>query len=449
MILFSPIGTTDPVRNFRDGGCLHIIRHYLKKGITKVILFYTADIGNIQKEYEPYTRAIKYIAPELEIEEIFSEINEPQLYDSFIEIFPKIIYGLHEKYPEEKIILNLSSGTPQMKNLLAILSVENDWTLAVQVNSPQGRANWNLPHISAEEDFLIMLWDNDDDKKNAENRCIEPPLRVLKLYSDKNKILSLINQYEYDAALTIAKQNPNISEDVKNLLKHAALRLKLRTTDAQKILPKYDGKNLFPFSGTQKKLTEYLLTIQSDREVGNLSSVLIKTVPFLYEFLAEYVLHDDKLKIRKSCVEYKKKDSPLLETNLELKRDLLKKNNPELLNFLDLKFRSYYEDKFLSERVLKFICEFAAHYSEDKFYTEILTKLQDLEERNVINLRNKIAHIIADVDEKKFKAVTGMTSNELVEYFFRMMYIMYGKEIRAQRNLYAQINAWVKAALEK
>ena len=27
-ILFSPIGTTDPVRNCRDGACLHILRHY-------------------------------------------------------------------------------------------------------------------------------------------------------------------------------------------------------------------------------------------------------------------------------------------------------------------------------------------------------------------------------------------------------------------------------------
>lgn len=40
-ILFSPIGTTDPVRNCRDGACLHILRHYHPD---KVVLYFTAEM---------------------------------------------------------------------------------------------------------------------------------------------------------------------------------------------------------------------------------------------------------------------------------------------------------------------------------------------------------------------------------------------------------------------
>ena len=448
MILFSPLGMTDPIRDFFDGACLHIIRHYKPR---KVFLFYTAEVRKMEEDYHPYTRAIRALSPEIEIAKEFTDITDPQHYDEFINIFPEIIYKLHEESPNEEILLNLSSGTPQMKNLLAIIACDSSWTRAIQVNSPARKSGKGLLYISNESDFKTMLEENLDNEPDAENRCIEPELRVIRKYSDKAKILSLIEQYEYDAALTIAKQNPNISDDVKNLLKHAALRLKLRTTEAKKVFSKYNGNNLFPFSGIQEKIMEYLLTIQADRKVGNLSSVLIKTVPFLYEFLAEYILRDKKLKIRKSCIECKKKDSPFLETNFELKRDRLKENNPELLNFLDLKFHAYYQDKFLSEKVLKFICEFAANNSEDKFYTEIWAKLQDIEDRNVIVLRNEVAHIITDVDEEKFKAVTGMTSNELVNYFFDMLAMLYVEEnskIKNQRKLYNSINDWIKNAME-
>ena len=449
MILFSPLGNTDPIRDFHDGACLHIIRHYLNQGLNRVVLFFTAEMEKKENDYQPYTRAIRKIAPAVEIEKIYTGIKDAHLYDSFIKVLPQNIYKLHEKFPNEEILLNLSSGTPQIKNLLAIIAIETNWSRAVQVSSPAEASNLKMENVSDAEEFQIMLDNNFDDEPNAKIRCSEPPLRVLRLYSDKNKILSLIDRYEYAAALTIAQQNPNVSTEVIHLLKHAALRLKLRTTDAKKILPKYDGKILFPFDGTQEKLLEYLLTIQVDREIGNLSSVLIKMVPFLYEFLAEYVLRDENLKIQRSCKRRKVKDSPLQETNLELQRELLAENNPKLLAFLNNSFGTPYCNSFLSEKILKFICEFAATESEDNFYREIVAKLKYIEKRNVINLRNQVAHIITDVDENKFFKVTGMSSNELVEYFFRMMVLMYGENIRIQRHLYRDINQWIKGALEK
>lgn len=449
MILFSPLGNTDPIRDFHDGACLHIVRHYLNQGLKRVVLFFTAEMEKKEDAYQPYTRAIKKIAPAVEIEKIYTGIKDAHLYDSFIKILPQNIYKLHENFPDEEILLNLSSGTPQIKNLLAIIAIETNWSRAVQVSSPAEASNLKVENVSDAEEFQIMLDDNLDDKPNAKNRCLEPPLRVLRLYNDKNKILSLIAQYEYTAALTIAKQNPNIPDEVNILLEHAALRLKLRTTDAKKFLPKYNGKNLFPFGGTQEKLLEYLLTIQADREIGNLSSVLIKTVPFLYEILAEYVLRDEHLKVKKSCEMCKVKNSPLQETNLELKRALLEKNNSELLDFLDKSFGNPYRDSFLSEKILKFICAYAADLSANNIYKEITQKLKNIENRNVIDLRNQVAHIITDVDENKFFNVTGMSSNELVEYFFRMMILIYGEEIKIQRTLYRNINQWIQSALEK
>ena len=41
-ILFTPAGDTDPVRGFRDGAILHILRHYPQ--VEKVILFLTKEM---------------------------------------------------------------------------------------------------------------------------------------------------------------------------------------------------------------------------------------------------------------------------------------------------------------------------------------------------------------------------------------------------------------------
>lgn len=133
MILFSPLGMTDPIRDFYDGACLHIVRHYHP---SKVVLFLTAEVETIHKKYSPYTRAIESVAPGTLVKIIESHITKPHLYDEFINVMPKEIYELHKEYPNEEIILNLSSGTPQIKNLLAIISIENYWAKAIQVSSP-------------------------------------------------------------------------------------------------------------------------------------------------------------------------------------------------------------------------------------------------------------------------------------------------------------------------
>lgn len=447
MILFSPIGTTDPLRDFFDGGMLHIVRHYKGKGLWKVVLFYTKSMAEIEHDYHPYTKSIKKIAPEVEIEEIFTDITQPQLYDTFINIFPKIIYELHENYPHEKILLNLSSGTPQMKSLLALISMENNYTIPVQVNSPRKAANRNLPQISDEEDFLIMFWDMADDAPDAPNRCLEPPLRVIRKYSDKSKIISLSLRYDYDAALTIAEKNEDIPIIVKKLLNHAAYRRKLQPKDACKVLEKYNGEELCPLKeDAQKNLMEYYLTIDVDQKTNNLFGVLVKSTPFIYELLLELVLRDDELNIEQCCTYQGTK-------KFLLKRELLAEKNPSLLSFFDKVYKPVFRDSQLGSINLTNICEFAAGNVVDEnkknIYKSIYDILKMLNKREVFLLRNDLAHIIIDMDEEKFQKITGLASKQLVEYLFELLILVYDEEIRCQRGFYDRLNRWLKSELEK
>ena len=122
-ILFSPLGDSDPVRNCYDGACLHIVRHYQP---TQVVLFYTAEMERKERRDHRYTRALKRLAPQCEVREIFSGIESPQQFDAFQGVLPEAVGALADAHPAAQILLNLSSGTPQMKTVMALLSVDLD-----------------------------------------------------------------------------------------------------------------------------------------------------------------------------------------------------------------------------------------------------------------------------------------------------------------------------------
>lgn len=444
MILFSPIGATDPLRNFKDGPMVHIVRHYRERGLRKVVLFYTKEMGKFARDFDPYKRVIQAVAPDMEIEEIFTDIDQPHFFDEFINIFPQKIRSLHEQAPKEKILLNVTSGTPQMQSTLAILAVEYPYTLAVQVETPRGRANRDLPHTSDREIFELQLKDMEDSKPDAKNRCREPQLRTIRKFADKGRILSLIKRYEYDAAFELAEHNDDIPDAVKKLLRHGGYRMKFRLQDACNVIDAYNGKNLCPFVGTQKTLTEYYLTIDVDQKRGDLFSVIIKAIPFLFELLLDVVFHDDKMQVKRSCV-YE-------QGAFRLQRNLLAANNPKLLACLDKEFSPFRNNTSLSSRNLTAIVCFAATNSDDADKRELYRKLHGILSRfgrNFFALRNEIAHTITDVDEEKFRLMVGLPSAELVKNFFELMLAVFGEDVRNQRGFYDRLNRWVSDALEK
>lgn len=106
-ILFSCVGSTDPVRGLRDGSMLHIMRHYRP-----------------------------------EIVRIESNIRDVSDFDCFYDEFGKYIRELQIAEPDAEILLNLSSGSVQMKMTLALLSADLRFrTRGIQVKTPEKAAS--------------------------------------------------------------------------------------------------------------------------------------------------------------------------------------------------------------------------------------------------------------------------------------------------------------------
>ena len=439
-ILFSPIGSTDPIKNCHDGACLHIVRHYQPE---RVVLFFTKEMGESEHNDHRYTIAIKQVAPDCIIEPpIYTDIVDPSRYEAFSRILPQAVAELLEKYPEHEILLNLSSGTPQIKTILAILAADNDRCVGIQTVTPVRAAN-DHKVIMTEKEIQELIESNYDNEPETASRLEEPPLSVFRYHSERNRILALIRSYQYQAALMLAEQSPLVPEQAKVLLRHAAKRAALLPADAWEILSTYQGNELFFFKGyKEESLVEYFLVMQIDQENGHLSSFTLRMIPFLYEFLSEYVRKYARQTLTAVCEKGRK-------GGVYLVREKLKTIMPEFLTYLDNEYYPQYRDQPLSFLLLDHYCLYMQKKNLAKdanLHTALLDDLKKI--RNVRTLRNDLAHEITNVTEERFRERMEMGSEQMLHIFIHMLCLVYGKNINQIRDLYHTMNGWIEEALE-
>lgn len=437
-ILFSPLGDTDPVRGFYDGAMLHIVRHYQP---ARIVLFYTHDMAEKERHDHRYTRAVQRLAPECQIEEVFTEIRDAHLYESFSRILPQEVLRIRETFPGSTLLLNLSSGTPQMKTVLAMLASDMEDCIGVQVAAPVRHSNRANEATQDAEDIDALLENNFDNEEGAENRCEEPPLSAFHYYAERSRILSLIDSYEYAAAGKIARRSALVPPEASLLLSHAERRSMLLTEEAKAILREYGGKKLFPFTGKTEELVEYFLMMQIDQETGRLSNLMLRMIPFLYEFLREYTAKNLTIPIRSLC--------ELRHGVRLLVRERLAAQEKELLAALDREFPYGYRDQPLSFYLLSLCCTYAGEAQrirDAKLHTAVMVELESI--ADIRQLRNEAAHEIVNVTEDRFRQKVGMGSQEAVSCFCRMLALVYGDKVRAMRSTYRDLNVWIGQALE-
>lgn len=443
-ILFSPVGTTDPVRNCRDGACLHILRHYHPD---KVILYYTAEMEEREDKNHMYTLGVEHVQPGCPIQEIRSGITDAHLYDAYLHHLPQAVFDVHREHPEAEILLNLSSGTPQIKVILAIMATEYSWCRGIQVASPERRSNVYAMPVQDKEDIEVLLNCNEDDEADAENRCSEPHLEVLRFYREKYELMSLVNQYEYTGAWAFCKGNLGVPNDTKKLIRFSMYRANLQTKEAQQIMRKYRGQQLFPFEKEVESLTEYLLTMQINQEKGQYANLMVQLSPFLYELFLAYTKKNIKIPI----LNYREK----IHGKRLLRRETLQQKplGEELVSFLDDAFGSPYKDGELSFIFLYQVFVFAGQHGavvdaerHTAFMKEPLMELKNID--NVRKLRNNTAHEIINVTQETIVQRTGMNPNNIIQSCWHLLSLTYGKEINRQRMAYKQLNKWIEDTLQ-
>ena len=205
-ILFSPIGNSDPWRNDADGAMLHIVRHYKPEA---VYLFFTDSIweGNErvrgQKEYHWKQFIDEISGDDVKVTFIHEEISAPHDFDAYKDSFHRHLNQIHEEYPNACVLLNVTSGTPQMESTLCLEYITYPTNkkciqVATPLKSSNSRTTFATPENQTEQFAAVNQFEREND-----NRCKEIGILSFKETIVKNQIKELIDNYDYTSALTL------------------------------------------------------------------------------------------------------------------------------------------------------------------------------------------------------------------------------------------------------
>ena len=180
-ILFTCAGTTDPVRGGHDGGILHIMRHYRPQ---KVYLFLSAEMAAYEQKDQRFEKMFRYAGEKWNhsftwcVEQ--TELVNVADLDAVSEPLHAFFHRAVEENPDCRILINLSSGSPQMKIILSQLALSLQYSvLGVQVLNPDQRSGSSKRTTDKDYDVDYELELNEDDEPDAPNRCLEPKLSLI------------------------------------------------------------------------------------------------------------------------------------------------------------------------------------------------------------------------------------------------------------------------------
>lgn len=345
-VLISAVGDTDPFRNFHDGALIHIARKYRPEKVILIFSEHTAKKqGNIEKAL--FSIAPNY-EPELIIHDSIISDNEVHIFEMMFQRFSDILQEYYTK--EDEFILNLSSATPQIKSALFVINRLNGINVkAVQVSSPEHASNENIGHDNDENiDELIEV--NEDNKVNFIDRTIEDNAEKFNQALLKKTARDFIEKFDYKAALDILDQ----LSDFPNL---KSVRKEIR--DIVECLSKQDvpqGLRHKKFNEEEQKILSAYLTIELQRERGNVSESFIR-IKNLTEFILE---------------------------------DYIEKRNPGLIDDYCESIQKYYLSLFDYSKLLKATREF-----------KLRKTIAPIIEMN--SSRNMVAHSINPLDKDAVK----------------------------------------------
>lgn len=414
-ILFSPIGGTDPISNDRDGSMLHICRIYRPD---KVIMFMSKEICEFHKKDNRYVYCLDKLGELIGHKFEYDCIMEPELsnvhdynyfYRRFREEIEKVCVQaavLNEKLKagsadsgEEsaggiKILLNTSSGTPAMKSALHVIATiaENKY-IPLQVTTPERKMN---PHRENKNEYdAENYWENNFDNLEDyfENRCQEIECENLTVLLKRNMIRKFIEAYDYNAALMVADDiKDDISEQTYSMIAAAAARLQLDLTKYTRNMQKMQGYDFMPVkSGNQRKLIEYLLSLEMKIKKGELADFLRGITPVIADLFEEILKTQYGIKIA---------DYTCDSNSARWDDEKLKNRAPELYNILSESYsKEFNGGNVASDHIAKLI---KALPNGDVKMKTLVSDLRNVE----IAVRNTAAHEIVSVTDDVLKTKT-------------------------------------------
>ena len=403
-ILFSPIGGSDPIRNYHDGSMLHICRNYLPD---RVVLYLSGEMYQHHVQDNRYVYCLEELGRKMshpfEIEVIVrDELTEVQDYEYFYTEFTKCINDIVAQMDEgDELLLNVSSGTPAMKNALIILATLAEFSFQpIQVSTPLKRSNYMDENTKKYE--VQEQWEFDEDNEPQEgdtSRCEEiKSLNLVKLLK-VNLLEKHLQAYDYTAALEIARDLKNhISVKATAMIEQANERNQLNTKRVNELAKKIDYQPMPVKNQENCDLLEYVLLLQMKVRRKEYADFIRAITPVVFELFYRVLKRQCHIDIKDYCDEKKSG----LRWNLE------KIKQTEVGDILQKEYAAtgFRGGPVYSSQLKPLIL----HYSGSEKVNTLVTDLRHAEEK----ARNKAAHTIVSITNEKIVKWTDYTAEELL-----------------------------------
>lgn len=363
--LISCIGDTDPIRNRHDGALLHLARVFRPE---KILLIYSERTLLKENNILLALNSIEGYSPVIKKDERLISNSEVFIFDKMYEILNNVV--LKYSRDDEDLILNLSSGTPQMKSALFTINRLNDINVrAYQVITPSHSSNEGIRHDN-NLDINYLISTNLDNRKDFEKRILEDKAEKFQKTLIKRTMKDLLNNFDYESLYDLSMRYRVLSKSKMKKI----ISLLQDLTEAVKYQKLLKVVNQTDYCEKEKKLiNSYLIILlQANREL--VSEVLIRS-----KNIGEY-----------ACELYLEKNYPDLIFWKENRPYFNSENYPniedKLLNNEDIHYR---KEQYLNIHLYIKILE---ELNGNEELIESLNKLSGYNQQ-----RNKVAHGLSEI----------------------------------------------------
>ncbi|MGI6109387.1 MAG: type III-A CRISPR-associated CARF protein Csm6 [Eubacteriaceae bacterium] len=425
-VLFSGMGTSDPARSSYDGPMLHIMRY---ERPDTVFIFLSKEIEKIDQNDHRIDQMCAFIHDNWDgyspkIVRYSSEIENPSDMDALDKQVEKAFEQLKADYPDAEILINLSSGTPQMQVLFSQMALDTRIkTKGIQVYSPEKRSGTtsrtNAKNYNALEEMECSL----DELEDAKNRCVEPAMFPMRRDKIRERINALIDQRDYAA---LFEMRDSLPEELIPLVKHLLFRNELKDAEARKAAKEIEPMlpfTLYPvkkgvcITSTKRneyyRLSEYFLILKNLIHKEDYTDFLLRLNPFivdLYYDLIDQALLNSEYKI---CFEeiLTKKNKKVFVSVTKMKEII-----PDIFNTID---NDYKNNGGLKNTFLSIDFENKLLHSLPVISTadlEILDKCNEINE-----YRNKAAHTLKAFSKEGIENRLEMSIEDFLTAFEKLI----------------------------
>lgn len=412
-ILFSAVGSTDPIAGQHDGAILHIARTY---DLDDIYLYYSKEMYELEQKDNRYVYCLNQLKERtgktFNVHKIIKQdLAEVHIFDYFLTEFRNQIDSIISE-EECELYLNVSSGTPAMKSALQVLgTIYSKPITTIQVVTPSKKYNEHREDVKGEYEVELQ-WELDmDNQEDYVNRCSISTNVNLAAELKKEIIKKQIHNYEYLAASSISEEiDAFLNPEVKKLLYAAEFRLKLDRVTCKKWLKDTNYK-MFPHeSGNEIDCFEYLLMLRIKMLKEQHIDFIRGITPLFVTLLEKIVERETSIKPDEYYIQQKG-----INGTMSARWDAQKiQSNPLLYSILSMDGKKELRNGYALSSHFVDILEMCSHNTELK---QLVSSIRQVEEK----IRNPLAHCITYMTEEVIRNETGHSTQNIFDMLRKLM----------------------------